>query len=317
MSNEWTVCIPVRDEERTLARTITSIRNQTANSSLDSIIIGTNGCTDNTVEIAHELAREDARIQVIDSSVPGKARMWNTLFNQAPTNNVVFTDGDVVLHHQAVENLVRALTKTNQAMIGGSTISYVKDLPTFQRFLGSAYANHNGSHNLWLTGQIYILNSERVRAILLDKGISNMPERVLHEDNWLTHALHPDWSVIPEARAFYRPYGLHELSRLRRRYIIADTQVESELYPRILKKRNPPPKERDSFMVRFKRALKTRTHSYEQFLAYCCAFSITTISTPFNKSSARKRFSRTANYWETSQYSKIPLPEGLEFTKLN
>lgn len=316
-TSEWTACIPVRDEERTLARTVTSIKNQTASQSLVSILIGANGCRDNTVRIARDLSRQDPRIQVIESPIPGKARMWNTLFNQAPTNNIVFTDGDVVLHENAAENLVKAINTSKDAMIGGSTVSYVNDLPLFQRFLGSAYANHNGSHNLWLTGQLYILDNLRVRAKLLDKGIPEMPEKVLHEDNWLTHALHPDWSVIPEARAFSRPYGLHELNKLRRRYIIADTQVESDLYPRIMKRWNPIPKEKDYLSVRFKRALRTRTHSYEQFLAYCIAFSITNLSKGFNESSARRKFACTPNYWESSQYSKIPLPEGLEFTKLN
>lgn len=308
MSHEWTACIPVRNEERTLARTVTSIRNQTAVNSLVSILIGANGCTDKTGEIARQLASQDSRIQVIESPIPGKARMWNTLFNQAPTNNVLFTDGDVVLHEKAAENLVDALsTDKEMSAIAGTVMPYVRDLPLRLRLLNRSYIPTKIVAKPWIDGKIYILDSAKTQSALKTKGFQNMPNQVLAEDSWLTKVLYPDWKSISHAQVFCRPPSLTEEVRMAERNYLFGQQIDG--YFGAERINGKPTK---SAIIESILAERPTPLSFLTFL-FCHTFSkaLTKIFP------IKELYKREKGYWYQSQYSKIPLPDGLEFSKLN
>lgn len=307
-TSEWTACIPVRNEERTLARTLASIRNQTANSSLVSILIGANACTDNTVRIARDLSRQDSRIQVIESPIPGKARMWNTLFNQAPTNNVIFTDGDVVLHEKAAEKLIDSLsTDEEMSAVAGTAVPYVTDLPLRLRLLSRSYIPTRIVAKPWIAGALYILDSVKTKSVLEEKGISNMPNQVLAEDTWLTKALYPYWKSVSDAQVFCRPKSLTEEVKMTERNYLFGKQIDDYFGSKRVNGKPTKSAIIDSIL-----AERPTPLSFLTFLL-CHTFSKTLPKVfPIKELHERER-----GYWYQSQYSKIPLPKGLEFSKLN
>ncbi len=306
-TSEWTACIPVRNEEKTLARTVTSIRNQTASNSLVSILIGANACNDNTVKIARDLSRQDSRIQVIESPIPGKARMWNTLFNQAPTNNILFTDGDVVLHEKAAEKLLSEITNgDNLAIAAGNIVPYIADLPLRLRLLNRSYIPTRLVAKPYISGPLYLMNCKRTDELLRKKGFDKMPIKLLGEDEWLGRVLYPNWVSIGDAVAFCRPYAFTEEFGMSKRFNTSWEQLKlygnaTKLYPR-------------PTISTIKRIIEERPTplSLLTFTACHLFYKILKKATP-------KSMLPRANpdYWYQSQYSKIPLPDGLEFSKLN
>lgn len=313
----WTACIPVRNEEATIGRTIHSLQRQTIASDLTAIIIHANACTDGTVHVVRREAEKDNRIGLVISSIPGKARAWNELREVAKTEYVLFTDGDIVLHERAAEEIQGELRKNSlQAVIGGTAFPFVADLPPFQRFLGAAYIPRKIQVKPWITGQLYMVHQERLTAQLKRNGYVTMPEQVLHEDAWLKNAVTPYWSVTKKAIVFVRPHALTEELSMAIRYRAAFLQREHDEMPSLASVNHQRTTEQ-SFLQKVQRVVQESPH-LSSTLAFSMRHILARICAPYILRQAQKKIAEQDRaYWYRSNYSKQPLPEGLETLDLS
>jgi glycosyltransferase involved in cell wall biosynthesis len=96
--------IPVRNEEESLARLVSSIRRQTRQP--EEVLLVDGGSTDRTVELARELAADDARFRVVEAgeATPGRGR--NVGAEAARHHWLAFTDAGIGLDADWLERLV-------------------------------------------------------------------------------------------------------------------------------------------------------------------------------------------------------------------
>ena len=97
----WSVAIFAHNEAATLAETVRSAQFAGEGASTEIVILA-NGCRDNTVEIARDLAQVYRNIHVIEIALGDKANAWNHYVHdisaQLPFCDAwmhVFMDGDV------------------------------------------------------------------------------------------------------------------------------------------------------------------------------------------------------------------------------
>ncbi len=123
------ICVLAKDEEQSIARTMTSILAQTVFQSEHQIILHlvANGCTDQTVTVAREILDTWERsplhhYKIHDLSQPGKSRAWNHFVHTALSvhaDYVIFTDGDIEFGVRAnnIEVAVHALQEDQSLVI--------------------------------------------------------------------------------------------------------------------------------------------------------------------------------------------------------
>ncbi len=116
------ILIPARNEESTIARTVTSACAQQGVKDLEVIVLDDDS-SDKTAEIVNELALHDSRIQLIqsDEQVPpdwmGKQFACHRLSQIARGTVLVFVDADVELAPRAVAACVELLRSENLALV--------------------------------------------------------------------------------------------------------------------------------------------------------------------------------------------------------
>jgi glycosyltransferase involved in cell wall biosynthesis len=95
--------VPVRDEEATLPRLVSSVRAQTRQP--DEVILVDGGSTDRTVELARELFAGDARFRIVEAgeATPGRGR--NVGATEATHPWLAFTDAGIGLDPHWLERL--------------------------------------------------------------------------------------------------------------------------------------------------------------------------------------------------------------------
>lgn len=106
------VAIFAYNEEKNIARAIRSISAQAPAPRMEigEILVIASGCTDNTVQIAQQLRREDDRLTVIEEAERhGKAHAVNIALRCAKREIIVLIPGDVVPEQTAVAELCRTL----------------------------------------------------------------------------------------------------------------------------------------------------------------------------------------------------------------
>ena len=84
--------VPVRDEEGSLARLVSSIRAQTRQP--DEIILVDGGSTDRTVELARELDRAVGRAPVDEDDLVGLSRLRADGGDEPRERPLLVSDGD-------------------------------------------------------------------------------------------------------------------------------------------------------------------------------------------------------------------------------
>ncbi len=117
MSN-ISVVIPVKDCEETIGAAITSVLEQTYQNF--EIIIIDNNCTDNTIEIAQDLARD--KLKVIKCTEPGIVPALNTGLQNANCNYIARQDGDDYWYPEKLELQMNYLERNNNIDICGTQI---------------------------------------------------------------------------------------------------------------------------------------------------------------------------------------------------
>lgn len=190
--NKILVCVPVFNEERTIAVTLDSIFKQKhiPNSDLHVLVIAS-GCTDGTVEIVKNYIENDFAVTLItEPERSGKAnalRLINPVIAQLRTDICVFTDGDVELLENSLYEITRPL-------IGDSSVSATCGHPVIRsgqvRNVWASLAKENceiwhqsrsslnRKRQVWpLTGYLY--------AIRVTELIWNFPNHCAAEDAFI------------------------------------------------------------------------------------------------------------------------------------
>ena len=104
--------IPVRNEEESLARLVSSIRAQTRQP--DEVVLVDGGSTDRTVELARELAAGDRRFRVVEAGEASPGRGRNVGAGEARHPWLAFTDAGIGLDPEWLERLVEQVAEDPQ-----------------------------------------------------------------------------------------------------------------------------------------------------------------------------------------------------------
>ena len=110
------ILIPAHNESTVINRTVsTALQQITTN---DEIIIITNGCSDNTVEIARKF---EPNVSVIDTSVPSKTKALNLGDSIATSFPRIYMDADIQLVEGSLDKIIKLLS-TNKGLLAVSPI---------------------------------------------------------------------------------------------------------------------------------------------------------------------------------------------------
>lgn len=101
--------VPVRNEEESLARLVSSIRAQTRQP--DEVLLVDGGSTDRTVELARELAAGDARFRVVEAGQASPGRGRNVGAAEARYPWLAFTDAGIGLDPEWLERLAERVSE--------------------------------------------------------------------------------------------------------------------------------------------------------------------------------------------------------------
>lgn len=119
-----TIGIPTYNEEKVIEKTIYSVLTQI--SSDDEVIVVASGCTDNTVPSVQNIVKKDKRVRLItEDERKGKASALNLIIQNARSDIIVQTDGDVILEQNAVSQLVKHFEDPKIGGVSGRPIAVI------------------------------------------------------------------------------------------------------------------------------------------------------------------------------------------------
>jgi glycosyltransferase involved in cell wall biosynthesis len=126
------VGIMAYNEEANIAHAIASVLGQdTGCGNVSELIVVASGCTDGTVEVVAELARQDARIAlVVQEERAGKASAINLFMKAAQSPVLLMVGADTVVAPGTVGHLLAHFTDPGVGMVGGHPVP-VNDENTF------------------------------------------------------------------------------------------------------------------------------------------------------------------------------------------
>src|SRR6266705_1707244 len=133
--NEYIGCsigIMAYNEEANIVHTLRAVLEQHGTSiHIEEIIVVASGCTDRTVAIVTEIARQEPRVRLcIQEKREGKASAINLFLKQARSPVVVLIGADVIPETSALENLCAPFKDPKIGMVGGRPVP-VNDPSTF------------------------------------------------------------------------------------------------------------------------------------------------------------------------------------------
>jgi len=126
------VGIMAYNEEANISRTIHAVLEQHGPSMrIEEIVVVASGCTDRTVPIVTEIARQEPRVHLcIQEKREGKASAINLFLKQAASQVVVLIGADVIPEVSALESLCAPFQNPKTGIVGGRPIP-VNDPTTF------------------------------------------------------------------------------------------------------------------------------------------------------------------------------------------
>jgi glycosyltransferase involved in cell wall biosynthesis len=183
MTTAYSVGIPVRNEEGTIIQTLESILSQTIPPK--QIHVCVNGSTDKTYNKVSDMASQEKKISLTTSS-PGKANAWNKIVSECSDNTMMFCDGDVVINHNAAENMFSTF-KSNPKLIlvGGANAYFNSDNDTLFTKYFSEDSNGKPIKQDWVCGRLYMVKIKELYDLAKKLEIEIMPPDTINEDGLL------------------------------------------------------------------------------------------------------------------------------------
>src|ERR1051326_6938266 len=126
------VGIMAHNEEANIAHTIRAIFEQRGPSlHIQEVIVVASGCTDGTVPVVAEIARQEPRLRLcIQEKREGKASAINLFLKEAVSPVVILIGADVIPEASALEYLCSPFKDPQIGMVGGRPVP-VNDPATF------------------------------------------------------------------------------------------------------------------------------------------------------------------------------------------
>jgi glycosyltransferase involved in cell wall biosynthesis len=213
MNSEYCIGIPARNEANNISGLLQSLLEQTVPPS--RIIVCVNGTTDDTFEIASNIAEENPVVKVINSA-PGKANAWHAIMDKVTTDKVMFCDGDVRMDKNAAATLLECLNADPSLIIAGGTAWSINEKKTaFARyFVGS---EPEPPEPKWLIGRLYMFRRSMLEERARKLDIELMPRDIINDDGFLEMVCAPH--VALTRKAFATSAGVDSFHDWRHRYI--------------------------------------------------------------------------------------------------
>ncbi|WP_286149480.1 glycosyltransferase [Mycobacterium sp. IS-1496] len=140
------VVIPVRNGDPFISQQIEALLGQESNATFE-IIVADNGSTDNTAQIARNLAERDPRVRVVDASRGTGVNVARNVGARAARGQVILlTDADDVVHPGWVQAYWRVF-QNGAHTAGGSLRRILKD--------GTVLASESKLYSSLMTGSAY------------------------------------------------------------------------------------------------------------------------------------------------------------------
>jgi len=112
------------NEEQTLPRCIESVCGQTIYDSINKIVIYADGCTDNTIQVAQRLEKNNSRISVIEHPErQGKvSRVREFIMNHTGYDAMVVASADIILDSACLEKMILNFNDPECGIVGVKVI---------------------------------------------------------------------------------------------------------------------------------------------------------------------------------------------------
>ena len=200
-----TIGIPTYNEEKVIEKTIYSALIQI--SSYDEIIVVASGCTDNTVPLVQNIIQKDKRVKLItEDKRRGKASALNLIIQNAKSDIIVQTDGDVVLEQNAVSKLVKHFENPKIGGISGNPIAIIPKDNLFYdwtkmsyRKIGEVRQAETRQGKFWhLSGYLLAFRKKALPSVPFAKGAV---------DAWMGRIIQQNGYIMvyePEAKVFVK-----------------------------------------------------------------------------------------------------------------
>jgi glycosyltransferase involved in cell wall biosynthesis len=224
------ICIPAHDEEQNISKILDYALSQ-KETPIGEILVGINGCTDNTQAVVEKYAQIDSQVKVFISGI-GKPNAWNTLFKNSIHNTLVFFDADV---HPAPDCLHKLVDAINSGYIiaGGTLRAEIPKKGIANRIV--ELLKKETFFTNYLAGGGYAVNKQKLAKRLKEKGYNEMPKDLLAEDGWLQmHLKHEEYKRVLDAIVTYHPGEFQDYLRHEARLKVAYHQLResfNDLYP--------------------------------------------------------------------------------------
>jgi len=146
MKNQMvSIIIPVRNDEKYVARCVKSIQSQTY-ANLDIIIV-LNDSSDQSGAICKKLESTDSRIRVMNIKEAGASRARNAGIESALGDYIVFVDADDFIHNSLIQRLCAEASKNDADIVVASFEKHVIDALGGER--NSKFMNRRIPANLY------------------------------------------------------------------------------------------------------------------------------------------------------------------------
>ncbi len=190
------VCVPARNEGRTIAATLESILNQRFDPQSPpemEVLVCANACTDNTVAEVRRIQRQHSgRIRLIEIAEKGKPNAWNVLRRLARHECVIFVDGDVVVDAKAFYFIRRMLLQhADLILVAGQTVGLLRYCSLLTRL--SLPPGENGvlpyTWQQSICGRMLAFKKSEMQAAIRVAGFDDMPANTINNDRWMRYVL--------------------------------------------------------------------------------------------------------------------------------
>jgi glycosyltransferase involved in cell wall biosynthesis len=226
--NNVSVCIPARNEEKNIESLIKLVLPLLGDGS--EIIIGLNGCTDNTEQIVEKFAQSNRGLKTVKSE-PGKAYAVNALMSVSQNNILLFLDSDVEFEQEAPIALISFLRSTDNVAVCADIQRIIKSTNSFIYKIQKLWNMPlRTSTEMGLMGAMYALKKQEFIQELHEKGYSEIPP-IINEDHF-THLILENkvrgdkkWSNLPQAVVSFRPSNILDTYKRAKRIIKGDLQL--------------------------------------------------------------------------------------------
>jgi len=162
------------NEEKNIGKLLEAILNQKTNKvEAEEIFVVASGCTDQTVSIAKEFEKKDARVKVLVQEIrEGKYSAINLFLRAAKNDILVMESGDTIPEKDTIEKLVNVFEDPKVGIAGTRPIP-INDPKTFLGFT---------THLLWdLHHQISLKNPKAGEMVAFRKVFYQIPPTAVDE----------------------------------------------------------------------------------------------------------------------------------------